>query len=98
MYFNAKVFGSRLKKLRQLKGLTQEQMADALQITPSYLAKLESGTRTPSIDNFIQFRLCFGVTFEYLILGEDLSEIPDGELELRAAEVLEALAARKLNT
>lgn len=97
MYFNAKVFGSRLKKLRQLKGLTQEQMADDLQITPSYLAKLESGIRTPSIDNFIQFISYFDVTFEYLALGKNLSEIPIGELALIAAESLEAFAAKKMS-
>jgi transcriptional regulator with XRE-family HTH domain len=38
-------FGEALRKLRQRKGVTQKQMADALHVTPAYLSALEHGKR-----------------------------------------------------
>lgn len=42
-------FGEALRKLRERKGVTQKEMAEALHVTPAYLSALEHGKRgTPT--------------------------------------------------
>ena len=97
MFFDEKKFGQRIKKLRVNKGLTQERMADELAITVSYLAKLEIGTRTPSLDSIIQLAVYFDVSLDYLVLGSEPKEISIEERALSLAEALETFAARIMN-
>lgn len=43
-------FGRRLKKLRQGRGMTQEQLAEAAGISVDFLSLLERGVNAPSFD------------------------------------------------
>ena len=43
MRFNQVEFGRRLKALRKARGMTQEELAAALSITPNHLGKIEMG-------------------------------------------------------
>lgn len=43
MRFNQVEFGRRLKALRKERGMTQEELAAALSITPNHLGKIEMG-------------------------------------------------------
>jgi len=45
-----KVMGSRIKKQRQEKGITQEQLAEKVEITTVYLSKIENGHVRPTIE------------------------------------------------
>lgn len=38
-----KLLGATIKKIREEKGLTQEDLADASEVNVSYLAKIENG-------------------------------------------------------
>lgn len=44
-------FGVRLKYLREQDGLTQEQLADALELSKSAISMYENGNRRPSFDD-----------------------------------------------
>lgn len=43
------LFASRLKKLREESGLTQEELGEAVGLSSEYISLLEAGKRTPSI-------------------------------------------------
>ncbi len=45
----AELFGRRLRVLRLARGLTQERLAEAAGITPTYTSDLERGTKVPSL-------------------------------------------------
>ena len=62
--------GDRLKKLRKDKLLTQEQLGEMIGVKKSTICCYEKGTRTPSIENIIDFIHIFGVDADYL-LGTD---------------------------
>lgn len=53
MYFDATEFAARLSTLRKAQGMTQEEMAEALNISLEHLSKMERGKRKPSIDLII---------------------------------------------
>jgi transcriptional regulator with XRE-family HTH domain len=46
----AKIVGENMRKLRMDRGLSQEEVAHRVDITPSYLGQVERGQRNVSID------------------------------------------------
>jgi transcriptional regulator with XRE-family HTH domain len=44
------LLGRRVKHLRRLRGLTQEQLAEHIEINPKYLSSIERGVENPTLD------------------------------------------------
>ena len=72
MYYDLRESGLRIKKLRKQKGLTQEQLADKLNISTSNLGKLERGLQGLSIDLLIELSIFFDVSLDHILLGREL--------------------------
>jgi transcriptional regulator with XRE-family HTH domain len=64
---NPATFGDRLKQLRQESGLTQEELAEKLQIVKSTITKYEKNTRKPEFEILIKMADIFGTTTDYLL-------------------------------
>lgn len=69
------VMGKRIKSLRKESRLTQEQLAEFLNIDQSMVTKLENGTRSLTITLLDKICSLFGCTEEFL-LGESNEYIP----------------------
>jgi len=50
----ASVLGIQLRRLRVDQGLTQEELAEQVHVHPTYIAKLESGSRLPSLRTLLR--------------------------------------------
>ncbi|PGA92165.1 helix-turn-helix domain-containing protein [Bacillus toyonensis] len=61
------MFGQRLKALRLEKGMTQQQLADVLEIEKSNISRFESGKQSPSSDNRIKMAKLFNVSVDYML-------------------------------
>lgn len=57
----------RLKLLREERGITQQEAADAIGLERSLYARYEYGTRIPPIVNLIKLSKFYGVTTDYLL-------------------------------
>lgn len=44
------LLGSRIKELRKIKGLSQEQLADIVDLDPKYVSFIECGRNAPSLE------------------------------------------------
>lgn len=75
MYFDPAETGKRIKAIREVKGMTQMKFAEKLNISRSYMNKIEKGTKTASIDLLIEIAVYGGVTLDYLVLGQSLAAI-----------------------
>jgi transcriptional regulator with XRE-family HTH domain len=42
--------GQRLRHLRRVRGYTQEQLAERIDISPKYLSSIERGAENPTLD------------------------------------------------
>lgn len=72
MYYNIKESGLRIQKLRKQSGLTQQQLADKLNISVSNIGKIETGRNGFSIDLMIEMAFCFNVSLDYIVLGREM--------------------------
>lgn len=67
--------GERIRQLRINNGLTQEQVAETLNISRSFYNRIETGEKGCSIDLLVQFSNLFHVSLDYLILGRYSSDL-----------------------
>lgn len=72
-------FNEKFRMLRKSKGLTQEEMADALNVSRTAVSKWESGRGYPSIDSLKDISAYFSVTIDDLLSGEKLLSIAEKE-------------------
>lgn len=56
----------RLQELRKESGMTQQQVADAIQTTLRQYQRFEKGEQKPGYDNLIKLADCFQVSLDYL--------------------------------
>ena len=72
-------FHEKLQELRKSRGLTQEELAEALYVSRTAISKWESGRGYPSIDSLKEISSYFSVTIDDLLSGEKLLSIAEKE-------------------
>lgn len=72
------IFKERLRAARELRGLSQAQLAARASLPPASVSHFESGPRKPSFDNLKVLAAALDVTTDYL-LGR--SDTPDASAE-----------------
>lgn len=61
------MIGKRLKELRIQKGLSQQDLGDAIGVTKVSICGYESGTRVPNLEKLIQLAEELETTTDYLL-------------------------------
>ncbi len=69
--------GKIIAMLRQAKGLTQQQLAAALNVSHQAVSKWENGVALPDIQTILDLTRLFGITVEQLLNGN----VPEARLE-----------------
>ena len=64
------MLGLQIVLLRKKAGLSQQQLAERLHLSGSAVGMYEQGRRQPSVDILVALSLEFGVTLEYLMIGD----------------------------
>ncbi|MBP3590906.1 MAG: helix-turn-helix transcriptional regulator [Clostridia bacterium] len=59
--------GDRVQDTRKNRGLTQEQLAEKVDITVEYMSQIERGLKTPSMQVFIKLVEVLDVSADYLL-------------------------------
>ena len=62
--------GARLREARNQRKLTQEQLAEMLDIGTTYISDIERGAKFPSLSLFIKIVDALGVSSDYILRGE----------------------------
>ncbi len=63
----SEIFASRLQAARQLRGLSQSELATQSGLQPSAISHFENGRRSPSFDNLKSLSNALEVTTDYLL-------------------------------
>lgn len=72
-------FHEKLQQLRKNKGLTQEELAQALYVSRTAISKWESGRGYPNIDSLKAIASFFGVTIDTLLSGDEVLTIAEAD-------------------
>ena len=66
--------GERIAEERKKKGMTQEDMAEKLNLSRQAISKWESGSSFPDTENLLKLSFLFSVSVDYLLKGEMVEE------------------------
>ena len=95
--YNVAEVGARLKGLREDKGMSQYELADAIGISRESIARYETGKRGITVEVLDIYSDYFNVSVEYIMYGTDekrtinrelqqlmimLGNVPEGQQEL----------------
>ena len=72
-------FNEKLQELRKNKGLTQEELAEALFVSRTAISKWESGRGYPNLDSLKEISRYFSVTIDDLICSEEIITAAENE-------------------
>ena len=75
--------GGKLKELRILKGLTQEELADRAELSKGFISQVERDLTSPSIATLMDILQCLGTT-----IGEFFNEAPEEQIVLKKTTIL----------
>ncbi len=82
-----------MKKLRHQKGITQQELADYLHVSKGTIGMWETGRREPDISILSALADFYGVSVDYLIGREKVSDIQQAMLAetIQQIEILNQL-------
>ncbi len=61
--------GERIRDLRRKKGLTQSELAEAADISTSFVGHIERGEKVASLETVSSLATCLGTSMDYIVLG-----------------------------
>lgn len=61
------VVGRNVRRLRKMRGLTQEQFAEVSGFSQQYISSLEKGTRNPTVITLYELSVALGVSHMDLV-------------------------------
>ena len=70
-------FNKKLQEMRKQRGITQEELAEALYVSRTAVSKWESGRGYPSIESLKAIARFFGVTVDELLSGDELLDLAE---------------------
>lgn len=93
---NYRELGSQIRILRRRHGLTQEQLAEMVDISTSFIGHVERGTRKASLDTIVKIGACLEASLDHLLLMQPSREVLAGYTaeEIKKAEELLEIALR----
>jgi transcriptional regulator with XRE-family HTH domain len=108
----SQIFSRRLKEVRELRRLSQAELAKKAGLQPTAISHFETGTRAPSFDNLRRLADALNVSTDYLIgranelamAGPETDNLFRGveklsEADIRAIRMMkEALLSKKTET
>ena len=66
-FFNCQSFSVRLRDLRNSKGLTMAQLAEAIGTTKATISNFENAQRNPSLEMLIKIADYFNVSIDFMV-------------------------------
>ena len=91
--------GSRIKEARERAHLTQEELAEIVDISPTHMSVIERGVKTPKLDTFVKIVKALNLSADALLL-DGMDQVNDSivaELSVRLGRLTDENQNRILN-
>lgn len=93
MHFDRTAYGERIKRLRTGRELTQEQLAEKINVSRTYIVKFENGLQIGPIEIAIELAMFFDVSMDFLLLGKENYRVDRKQCLRMAIDILSELEA-----
>lgn len=89
--------GMRIKNCRQALNLTQEKLAEMIDVSPHYIYEIERGSKTMSLYTLYDLSITLNVSTDYMLYGNELSNAQDNPAASpdRLALLVESIPTKK---
>lgn len=84
-------FHEKLQELRKSRGMTQEELAEALFVSRTAISKWETGRGYPNIDSLKEISRFYGVTIDALLSGERIISLAEKENKAKLSSLCNLL-------
>ena len=74
------ILGQKIKELRKKSGMSQEELAGAVNISTSFLSRIETAKENPSLDSLIKLAKALKISLYQLFKTEDNTKAITSEL------------------
>ena len=91
MHFDRTAYGERIKRLRTGRELTQEQLAEKINVSRTYIVKIENGLQIGPIEIAIELAMFFDVSIDFLLLGKENYRVDRKQCLRMAIDILSEL-------
>ena len=91
--------GSKIKEARERAHLTQEDLAEIIDISPTHMSVIERGVKTPKLDTFVKIVKALNLSADALLL-DGMDQVNDSivaELSVRLGRLTDENQNRILN-
>jgi transcriptional regulator with XRE-family HTH domain len=92
--FDYEILGKRIKKSREAKGLTQEKLAEKLDVSNAYVSKIERGKTPISLDRLSELCIVLEQSTDYILRGAN--HYSDEYLRNEILAMIEGCSAKKI--
>ena len=72
MKVNYGLIGKRIKEHRQRRDLTQEMLAELIEVSPGYISLVETGRKQASLDTLLSISKVLNITLNELLVGNQI--------------------------
>ena len=86
-----KTIGLKIKERRQSQGITQETIANILDVNPSHISNIECGRANPSLSALVKIANILHCSVDYFISGEYTFHENDAKLDIIDNEIHDKL-------
>ncbi len=85
--------GSRIKAAREAKKLTQEELAEMVELTPTHISVIERGAKTPRLSTFVDIANALDVSADFLL--QDVVDRSTGAVYAQLTQDIMQLPAKQ---
>lgn len=102
-YVDLKSIGERISNQRKLVGITQERLAEQMEVSIQMISNLERGVKAIKIDNLVKLSRILNVTTDYILTGDktdgDISVLSEriAQLSIEDLGLIEVIVSYLLN-
>lgn len=92
---NLKVIGIQIKRAREKKHLTQEQLAEMVNLSTTHISVIERGVKAPKLETFIDIANALDVTSDSLLTGTLKKSLQITSISNELAEKIKNLSIKE---
>ena len=89
MCVNYVEIGQRIRDIRKQRGYTQEALAEAADLSASYVSHIELGVKSASLAAILQISKALDVSLEYLLYGDSGNALVSGNTQTSCSNLPE---------